>query len=126
MKKLNKYSVRYSWLLLAVLVLPIASCKKYLDNTPKDSITGDVAWSSETTADLFLNDIYGQINDQGDTPDPLDSYTDDNDGGPYWKSWRWRQGIIGPGVEDGIPQDNDGGASSYEDWDAVYNKIRKM
>jgi hypothetical protein len=125
MKKLNKYSVRYSWLLLAVLVLPIASCKKYLDNTPKDSITGDVAWSSETTADLFLNDIYGQINDQGDTPDPLDSYTDDNDGGPYWKSWRWRQGIIGPGVEDGIPQDNDGGASSYEDWDAVYNKIRK-
>ncbi|UOE47504.1 RagB/SusD family nutrient uptake outer membrane protein [Mucilaginibacter sp. SMC90] len=125
MKKFNKYNSYYSWLLLAVMVLPIAACKKYLDNTPKDSITGDVAWSSETTADLFLNDIYGQINDQGDTPDPLDSYTDDNDGGPYWKSWRWRQGIIGPGVEDGTPQENDGGASNYEEWEAVYSKIRK-
>ncbi|WPU93142.1 RagB/SusD family nutrient uptake outer membrane protein [Mucilaginibacter sabulilitoris] len=125
MKKLNKYNIYYSWLLLAVVVLPMAACKKYLDNVPKDSIAGDVQWSNETTADLFLNDIYHQINNQGDTPDPLDSYTDDNDGGPYWKSWRWRQGIIGPGVEDGTPQENDGNASNYEEWNAVYAKIRK-
>jgi len=125
MKKLNKYSVCYSWLLLAVLVLPIASCKKYLDNVPKDSIAGDAQWSNETTADVFLNDIYHQLNDQGDTPDPLDSYTDDNDGGPYWKSWRWKQGIIGPGVEDGVPQENNSGSSSYEDWGAVYTSIRR-
>jgi hypothetical protein len=125
MKKLNKYNVYYSWLLLAVLVLPVASCKKYLDTQPRDSIAGDAQWSTETTADVFLNDIYHQLNDQGNTPDPLDSYTDDNDGGPYWKSWRWKQGVIGPGVEGGTPQENDGAASSYEEWGAVYTSIRR-
>ena len=122
-KYINLSNLRY--LAVAATLLIVASCKKYLDNTPKSSITSETQWSSESSADLYLNDVYQQINNLNDTPDPLDSYTDDNDGGPYWKSWRWRQGIIGPGVEDGTPQENDASASDYEDWGSVYTKIRR-
>ncbi|NVM67294.1 hypothetical protein FHW88_005615 [Mucilaginibacter sp. SG538B] len=104
----------------------LPSCKKdFLDNQNKSAIAGDTQWADEPSADLFLNDIYGQLNNLNNTPDPLDSFTDDNDGGPYWKSWRWRQGIIGPSVEGGTPMENDGDAASYTDWGAVYARIRK-
>lgn len=112
-------------LLYIGLALSVSSCSKYLNNTPENSIAGDAQWADSSAADLFVNDIYYQINDLGSTPDPLDSYTDDNDGGPYWFSWQWKQGIIGPSVENGTPMENDGGASSYTDWGAVYTKIRK-
>ncbi len=124
MKKIINFP-NLRWLIPAIALLAVASCKKYLDNTPQDSISSDTQWSNESSADLFLNDVYYQISNLNDTPDPLDSYTDDNDGGPYWKSWRWKQGIIGPGVEDGTPQENDGDAADYEDWGATYTKIRK-
>jgi len=124
MKKIVNLS-KLRWLVPAVLLLTIASCKKYLDNESKTTITPVTQWNSEPSADLFLNDVYSTINNLNDTPDPLDSYTDDNDGGPYWKSWRWKQGIIGPGVEDGIPQQNDDAAADYENWGAVFTKIRK-
>ncbi|TBO44440.1 RagB/SusD family nutrient uptake outer membrane protein [Pedobacter kyonggii] len=127
MKTFRKYSITYSFLMMGVLVLSIlASCKKgFLDNENKSAIAGDTQWNDESSADLFLNDIYGQINNLGSTPDPLDSFTDDNDGGPYWKSWRWRQGIIGPSVEGGAPMNNDGDASNYSNWSSVYTKIRR-
>ncbi len=113
-------------LLLFTALLFSASCQKdFLDNESKSAITGDTQWKDESAADLFLNDIYQQVNNLCNTPDPLDSYTDDNDGGPYWKSWRWRQGIIGPTVENGTPMNNDGDASNYTDWGAVYGKIRR-
>lgn len=108
------------------LITIMAGCKKsYLDNDSKSTITGDAQWTDESSADLFLNDIYHNLNNMSNTPDPLDSYTDDNDGGPYWKSWRWKQGIIGPGVEDGTPMENDGNANGFTDWQGVYAKIRK-
>ena len=87
MKKIVNLS-KLRWLVPAVLLLTIASCKKYLDNESKTTITPVTQWNSEPSADLFLNDVYSTINNLNDTPDPLDSYTDDNDGGPYWKSWR--------------------------------------
>jgi len=121
MKPINKYIA-----LLTLILSGLSSCQKsYLDNESRSSIAGETQWSDEPSADLFLNDIYGQVNNLCNTPDPLDSYTDDNDGGPYWKSWRWKQGIIGPTVEGGTPMNNDGDASNYTDWGSVYGKIRK-
>jgi len=126
MKNINKRIAFPMCLLLTMAILVLPSCKKnYLDNESRSSITGDVQWSDEPSADLFLNDIYGNLNNLTNTPDPLDSYTDDNDGGPYWKSWRWKQGIIGPSVEGGTPMDNDDDASDYTVWGSTYNKIRK-
>ncbi|RFZ91197.1 RagB/SusD family nutrient uptake outer membrane protein [Mucilaginibacter conchicola] len=111
--------------LLVLSGVSITSCKKFLDNEPRNSVTDAVQWKDESSANTFLNDIYGQLNNLNNTPDPLDSFTDDNDGGPYWKSWRWKQGIIGPSVEDGTPQNNDGDAGSYQDWGSVYVRIRR-
>lgn len=112
--------------ILFITLFGISGCKKnFLDNESRSSITSETQWKDEAGADLFLNDIYSQVNNLCNTPDPLDSYTDDNDGGPYWKSWRWRQGIIGPTVENGTPMNNDGSASNYTDWGSVYSKIRK-
>ena len=126
MKKINERRPSFQYIFLTIFTLSLFACQKnYLDNESKSSITGDTQWNDESSADLFLNDIYGQVNNLCNTPDPLDSYTDDNDGGPYWKSWRWRQGIIGPTVEDGTPMNNDGDASNYTDWGSVYSKIRK-
>lgn len=127
MKNFRRYSISSSIMIIGVLVLMmIQSCKKdFLDNENRGAIAGDTQWSDESSADLFLNDIYGQLNHLGSTPDPLDSFTDDNDGGPYWKSWRWRQGIIGPGVEGGAPMNNDGFASNYTNWSSVYSRIRR-
>jgi hypothetical protein len=118
---MNKYILIFS-----LMTGGFMSCQKnFLDNESRSSIAGATQWSDEPSADLFLNDIYGNVNNLCNTPDPLDSYTDDNDGGPYWKSWRWKQGIIGPTVENGTPLNNDGDASNYTDWGSVYNKIRK-
>ena len=118
---MNKYILIFS-----LMAGGLMSCQKnFLDNESRNSVAGETQWSDEPSADLFLNDIYGNVNNLCNTPDPLDSYTDDNDGGPYWKSWRWKQGIIGPTVENGTPLNNDGDASNYTDWGSVYNKIRK-
>jgi hypothetical protein len=116
---------KLTFLLYIAAACSLFSCKKYLDNTPKDSVAGDAQWATEASADLFVNDIYGNLADPGSTPDILDSYTDDNDGGPYWLSWQWKQGIIGPSVNGGTPLENDGGAASYTDWTAAFTNIRK-
>jgi starch-binding outer membrane protein, SusD/RagB family len=100
------------------------SCSKYLNNTPKNSIAGEAQWADTASADLFLNNIYGNLSINNSTPDMLDSYTDDNDGGPYWLSWQWKQGIIGASINGGTPLENDGGASDYTDWSAVYTFVR--
>ncbi len=48
-------------ILLTTFALSISSCKKYLDIEPQDRVTEDAVWSNSSTADLFLNDIYGYL-----------------------------------------------------------------
>jgi len=48
-------------ILLATLTISISSCKKYLDIEPQDRVTEDAVWNNASTADLFLNDIYGYL-----------------------------------------------------------------
>lgn len=107
------------------------SCKKYLDeNINKSTIGEDVQWNSEANADIFLNGMYGQLTAMHNTPDYLDNFTDDNDGGIYWRSWQWRQGIVDPTTAGGVPQaDNQGQSASnnahYAVWDQAFHRIRK-
>lgn len=107
------------------------SCKKYLDeNINKSTIGEDVQWNSEANADIFLNGLYGQLTAMHNTPDYLDSFTDDNDGGIYWRSWQWRQGVVDPTTAGGVPQaDGQGGSAAnnahYADWTQTYARIRK-
>jgi hypothetical protein len=113
---------------IVVILLSTFSCKKYLDdNINKSAITNDAQWASEATADIFLNGLYQRLTAMHNTPDYLDSYTDDNDGGIYWRSWRWRQGIVGPSNDAGLPMgDGQGGSNgSYADWGYAYTSIRR-
>lgn len=113
------------------------SCKKYLDeNINKAAVTEEAQWASEGVADIFLNGLYQRLAAMHNTPDYLDSFTDDNDGGIYWRSWRWRQGIVGPSNDAGQPMGDQQGstttnatgllyAGSYADWGYAYTSIRR-
>lgn len=115
--------------LIGLICVSIVSCKKdFLDNTDKTRLTDETQWASEGNADIFLNDIYGSLCNKWNDPENLDNFTDDNDAGFYWPSWSWRQGIVGPSVEEGMPMDNRGfdpNATTYASWDAVYTKVRR-
>ncbi|MEO8886186.1 MAG: RagB/SusD family nutrient uptake outer membrane protein, partial [Mucilaginibacter sp.] len=107
------------------VLLSTFSCKKYLnENLNKSAISDDAQWASEKNADIFLNSLYGQLTQMHNTPDYVDNFTDDNDGGIYWRSWRWRQGIVGPSFDGGVPFD-DFGAGGYANWGNTFTRIRR-
>lgn len=104
------------------------SCKKYLnDNVNKAAISEEAQWASEGTADIFLNGLYSRLCAMHNTPDYLDSFTDDNDGGIYWRSWRWKQGTVNPTSDSGLPMGETQGGSNgtYADWAYAYTSIRR-
>jgi hypothetical protein len=117
--------------LVAVLTTTF-SCKKYLnENLNKGAVSEEVQWESENNADIFLNGVYGQLAAMHNTPDYLDSFTDDNDGGNYWRSYPWRQGTADANFNGGIPQGDGQGAppgqtnGSYAHWANAYQRIRR-
>ena len=120
---------------LALVLISTFSCKKYLnDNLNQTTNNGQavvdetVQWSTEGNADIFLNGLYGQLSNKNNTPDYLDDFTDDNDAGYYWRSYRWKQGIVGPSADAGLPMgEANQGASygDYADWVAMFRKVRR-
>lgn len=123
-------------LALIILLVSTFSCKKYLnDNVNKATVPDDVQWASEGNADIFLNAIYGQLSNMGNTPDPLDNFTDDNDGGYYWRSYHWKAGSVGASVDNGLPMgetNQSTNAGDFASWNAInnaangtYSKIRR-
>jgi starch-binding outer membrane protein, SusD/RagB family len=119
------------FLLRTALVVALAStfsCKKYLnENINKGALSPETQWASEQNADIFINGLYQQLCAMHNTPDYLDSFTDDNDGGIYWRSWRWKQGTVNPTSDGGLPMsDGQGGSGgTYASWTAAYTRIRR-
>ena len=74
----------------------IVSCDKNLDNVNKASLDDHTQWASETNADIFLNDVYDQLPQMYNDPENLDNFTDDNDAGFYYASYKWKDGIVDP------------------------------
>ena len=75
MKKIiNNLSGKVLTLLITILVM--TSCQDYLEITPKDRISDLSVWTSKSTAELFLNGIYGIIPDEYNTSDNEEFYTD--------------------------------------------------
>lgn len=120
-------NIKRNALLLLVVMLFGTACKKdFLDNTEKSRLPDATQFASEGNADIFLNDIYNNLSNKWNTADNLDDFTDDNDAGIYWKSWRWKQGIVNPSSDNGTPMDNDNGnASDFASWGSAFGKIRK-
>jgi starch-binding outer membrane protein, SusD/RagB family len=80
MKNINIKTL--SSLLLIVSMMGSYSCKKSLDDSldvlPHDRLTDVTVWTDEGTADLFLNDIYGQLPDGNNWYDPFDNWSDNS------------------------------------------------
>ncbi len=95
MKSYKKYFLHYSYILIGAICL--YSCKKgFLDNAIKTQLTDPTQWASEGNADIYLNDLYNNLPDLYNSPENLDNFTDDNDAGFYYSSWRFKQGIVDP------------------------------
>jgi len=108
----------------AAILICTASCQKYLNGNVNKSTVADVSqWASETNADLYLNGIYGEMYTTVNSPDPLDSFTDDNDGGIYWTSWHHKAANVGASVDGGTPFNTFG--NNYADWGTNYTRIRR-
>jgi hypothetical protein len=69
-----RVSLKYISLSLVTLLF---SCKGALDLLPTDQVADPTVWSSTANADLFLNNVYGSIQDQTRPEDPEDNRTDD-------------------------------------------------
>src|SRR5688572_23153322 len=109
-------------------LLGLFSCDKHLDNQQKIALEDNTQWASESNADLFLNDVYDQLPDMYAQPENLDNFTDDNDGGFYYNSWKYKDGNLDPasinyalfgGGATGV------GTVSRHNWPALYTSIRK-
>ncbi|MBA4166014.1 MAG: RagB/SusD family nutrient uptake outer membrane protein [Chitinophagaceae bacterium] len=87
MKNINIKNLAWC-LLTALMSVASVSCKKSLDEsldiTPHDRLTDEAVFSDANTADVFLNDIYGQLPDGNNMYDPFDNWSDNSICGFPW------------------------------------------
>jgi len=126
MKQLKKY-ILYTGLFAATL--STFSCKKFLeDNIDKGSLNDATQWATEANADIFLNDVYNQLPDIYSQAESLDNMTDDNDGGFYYSSYKYKQGILDAASTNyGLFGGAAVGAATISryNWTAAFNAIRR-
>jgi hypothetical protein len=117
---------RIIYCILLIILLPFFSCTKdFLENTDKTQLTDELQWSSEGNADIFLNDIYGDLPNYWNQPENLDNFTDDNDAGFYYTSYNWKQGIVSPAGTDYTVWGGITGSGDLTNWPATFTAIRK-
>lgn len=77
--------------LFALLITGVTSCNDFLSVIPKSRISDASLWNSTDNADLFLNDIYGDLPDpfvwgQGNSAeDPEENYSDNSMNSVSWR-----------------------------------------
>jgi starch-binding outer membrane protein, SusD/RagB family len=125
MKSVTKY-ILYCCIITASFGM--LSCSKDLENEDKTRLNDDTQWASEANADIFLNDIYDQLPDIYSQPESADNFSDDNDAGFYYSSYKYRDGILDPASTNYALFG--GGAVgvatiSRHNWPALYTSIRK-
>jgi hypothetical protein len=120
--------------LMIVLITVISySCKKSLDDsldvTPRDRLTDATVWTDEGTADLFLNDIYGNLPEGNNWNDPFENWSDNSICGFGWPISRVtaQQANFTPSTFLTNKQNSTtfGDIGLTLDWGNNYNKIRK-
>ena len=117
------------YILLAILMIPVifaCDTEEFLENTNKSSLSDQTQWSSETNADIFLNDIYSEIPNKWNFNEHLDYYTDDYNISHYYTASNWRQGICQ--VPTSSTNNEWGGTQGPTDgytWESFFVKVRK-
>lgn len=125
MKSVKKYIL---YACVAASSLSLVSCEKHLDAENKAVLDDNTQWANEGNADIFLNDVYDQLPAMYGAPENLDNFTDDNDGGFYYSSYKYKDANVNPastnyglfgGAAVGIATIN------RHNWGALYTAIRK-
>ena len=87
---MNQKNIKKNALYTLIFLVSMGSfsCKKSLDEqlsiTPHDRLTDESVWSSTSTADVFLNSIYGYLPDGNNWYDPFDNWSDNSICGYSW------------------------------------------
>ena len=77
-----------------LLVMTLASCRKFLEVQPRDQVSNDILWANTTNADLFLHDVYAGIPTM-DVGDPWENYSDNSMNG---QAGRTSEILYGAGI----------------------------
>ncbi len=108
--------------LLIMLIISIGSCKKdgFLSVPPNGVLTDASTFSSQSNADLFVNDIYNQLPDLNNVDRFLDGWTDNSNVGAADMEGqaRIRSNALSSGNATGGPGGN-------FDWGTSYSRIRR-
>lgn len=111
-----------------LLLLFAISCNQdeFLENINKSNLTDETQWKSETTADIFLNDVYSEIPNKWNFSEHLDYYTDNYNISHYYTASNWRQGITQvPSQSNGSAWWGTHGPTDGYTWESFFVKIRK-
>ena len=125
MKTVKKYILLGSVVAASVGMF---SCKKVLDNVNKATLDDGTQWATETNADIFINDIYSNVPDIYGQPENFDNFTDDNDGGYYYASYKYKQGQLDPATTNfGLFGGAAAGVATISrfNWNELYVQIRR-
>jgi hypothetical protein len=80
--------IKFSAIIFLLLLVIVSSCKKQfvdqLNVNPRDRLTDASVWTDKGTADVFLNDVYGQLPDGNNWYDPFDNWSDNSICGYSW------------------------------------------
>lgn len=115
--------------LLVAVLFSSAACKKddFLSVKNLAAVSSDVTWSSESTADLFLNDIYNSLPDlNSGVFDPFDNWSDNSICGFGWApsaAILRDMTTLTPSSDLSVTWNGDGPQWIY--WDRLYGSIRK-
>jgi len=107
--------------LSAAFIVGFSGCSKdgFLEIPPKGSLTNEVTFSSESNADLFLNDIYSQLPDLNNEFEPGDQWTDNTGVGANWMDGLFvRSNSLNPA-------NYSNGPANMFSWTGNYTNIRK-
>ncbi|WP_221391108.1 RagB/SusD family nutrient uptake outer membrane protein [Dyadobacter sp. NIV53] len=76
--KLHRFMNLNGKVALLFIILGIASCKSFLEVSPKDQIADSDVWTDTGMADLFLNNVYSGLPGPFNFFDPWENYTDNS------------------------------------------------
>jgi hypothetical protein len=120
-----KYSGRANAILFALMLITIGACKKddFLSVPPKGVLTDASTFSTQTNAELFVNDIYNALPDynNGNQVDRiLDAWTDNSNAGATNHEG---QAVIRSNALSASNATN--GVGGFFGWTLLYTNIRK-
>ena len=103
----------------------ITSCSDFLEEENKSNLTDSSQWENAQNSDIYLNNLYGEMNRPHNRSETMDYYSDDYNISHYYTASNWRQGIcqVPGGSASGDWNGTHGPTEGY-DWNNLYKKIR--